>query len=66
MAFRYSKLTEADTVLEMMNKVNSIGVELSKPNSIYKEVQDLKDLVKKHQTYRLTNDSGLNLTLIHI
>lgn len=59
MAFRYSKLTEADTVLEMMNKVNSIGVELSKPNSIYKEVQDLKDLVKKHQTYRLTNDSGL-------
>lgn len=59
MAFRYSKLTEADTVLEMMNKVNSIGVELSKPNSIYKEVQDLKDLVKKHQTYRLTNDNGL-------
>lgn len=59
MAFRYSKLTEADTVLEMMNKVNSIGAELSKPNSIYKEVQDLKDLVKKHQTYRLTNDNGL-------
>lgn len=59
MTFSYSKLVETNTVLEMMNKVNDIGVELSKPNSIYKELQDLKDLMKKHQTYRLTNDSGL-------
>lgn len=59
MTFSYSKLVETNTVLEMMNKVNAIGVELSKPNSIYKELQDLKDLMKKHQTYRLTNDSGL-------
>lgn len=59
MAFSYTKLIESNTIVEMMNKVNSIGTELSKPNSIYKELADLKNLVNTYQKYKVTDDNGL-------
>ncbi|QYC51004.1 capsid and scaffold protein [Mammaliicoccus phage vB_MscM-PMS3] len=59
MAFSYTKLIESNTIVEMMNKVNSIGTELSKPNSIYKELSDLKNLVNTYQKYKVTDDNGL-------
>ena len=58
MSFSFDKIKETDRLKDVYPKINEIGEELSKPNSIYKQLNDLKTTVSKYQTYKLTTDSG--------
>lgn len=58
MSFSFDKIKETDRLKDVYPKINEIGEELSKPNSIYKQLNDLKTTVSKYQTYKLTTDTG--------
>ena len=58
MSFSFVSIKETDRLKDVYPKINAIGEELSKPNSIYKQLSDLKTTVSKYQTYKLTTDSG--------
>ena len=58
MSFSFVSIKETDRLKDVYPKINAIGEELSKPNSIYKQLNDLKTTVSKYQTYKLTTDSG--------
>ena len=54
MSFSFVSIKETDRLKDVYPKINAIGEELSKPNSIYKQLNDLKTTVSKYQTYKLT------------
>lgn len=58
MSFSFDKIKETDRLKDVYPKINAIGEELSKPNSIYKQLNDLKTTVSKYQIYKLTTDTG--------
>lgn len=58
MSFSFVSIKETDRLKDVYPKINAIGIELSKPNSIYKQLNDLKTTVSKYQTYKLTTDTG--------
>ena len=58
MSFSFVSIKETDRLKDVYPKINAIGEELSKPNSIYKQLNDLKTTVSKYQTYKLTTDTG--------
>ena len=58
MSFSFVSIKETDRLKDVYPKINAIGEELSKPNSIYKQLNDLKTTVAKYQTYKLTTDTG--------
>lgn len=58
MSFSFVSIKETDRLKDVYPKINAIGEELSKPNSIYKQLNDLKTAVSKYQTYKLTTDTG--------
>lgn len=58
MSFSFVSIKETDRLKDVYPKINEIGEELSKPNSIYKQLNDLKTTVSKYQTYKLTTDTG--------
>ena len=58
MSFSFVSIKETDRLKDVYPKINEIGVELSKPNSIYKQLNDLKTTVSEYQTYKMTTDTG--------
>lgn len=58
MSFTFVEIKETDKLKDVYPKINAIGIELSKPDSIYKQLNDLKTTVSKYQTYKLTTDAG--------
>ena len=58
MSFSFVSIKETDRLKDVYPKINAIGEELSKPNSIYKQLNDLKTTVSKYQTYKMTTDTG--------
>lgn len=58
MSFTFVEIKETDKLKDVYPKINAIGLELSKPNSIYKQLGDLKKAVSNYQTYKLTTDKG--------
>lgn len=58
MSFSFVSIKETDRLKDVYPKINAIGIELSKPDSIYKQLNDLKTTVSKYQTYKLTTDTG--------